>query len=67
MNIGNMINREWGVNWDTTYNIQVLKTTALTPDGNGNYTPTYKFEPTTLSISDFYSRWRCQLGFRLTF
>lgn len=67
MNIGNLINREWGINWNTTYNIQVLKTTALTPDGKGNYTPTYKFEPTTLSISDFYSRWRCQLGFRLTF
>ena len=67
MNIGNLFNREWGVNYNTTYNIAVLTATALTPDGKGNYTPTYKFDPTTLSISDFYSRWRCQLGLRLTF
>lgn len=30
-------------------------------------TPTYKYKPQTISISDFYSRWRIQLGFRLTF
>ena len=67
MNIGNMINREWGSYYNTAYSIQVLKVTKLDKGSDGNYTPTYKFDPQTLSLDDYYSRWRCQVGLRLTF
>ena len=67
MNIGNMFNREWGLYYATPYNLQVLGVTKLTADAQGNQTPTYVYSPQTVSLSEFYSRWRCQLGFRLTF
>jgi hypothetical protein len=67
MNISNMFNREWGLYYSTPYNLQVLEVTKLTKDAQGNQTPTYVFNPQTVSLSEFYSRWRCQLGFRLTF
>lgn len=67
MNIGNLINREWSLEYGAAYNLEVLQVTALKEDAAGNMTPTYKFAPQALQISDFYSRWRCQLGFRLTF
>ncbi|MBO4557689.1 MAG: TonB-dependent receptor [Bacteroidales bacterium] len=67
MNIGNMINRNWGVEYGGAYTLQALKVTGVSKDANGNATPTYQYEPRTLSYSDFYSRWRCQLGARITF
>ena len=67
MNIGNLLNREWSLEYGAAYNLEVLQVSALSEDIEGNMTPTYKFAPQALQISDFYSRWRCQLGFRLTF
>ena len=67
MNISNLFNREWGLYYSGAYNLQILNVVGLTPDGQGNMTPTYKYSPQSLYLSDFYSRWRCQLGFRLTF
>ena len=67
MNLGNLINREWGANWGSAYNLRVLKVTGVTNDAAGNAVPTYQYAPYTLSLSDFYSRWRCQVGARITF
>jgi hypothetical protein len=67
MNISNMFNREWGLYYNAAYNMQILNVTAMTKDAKGNYTPTYKFQGNTVSVGDFYSRWRCQVGLRLTF
>ena len=68
LNISNLFNREWGLYYASAYNRQILTVTSLTSDGSGNMTPTYSYvEPQDLSLDDFYSRWRCQLGFRLTF
>ena len=67
MNISNMFNREWGLYYSAAYNMQILNVTAMTKDASGNYTPTYKFQGNTVSVGDFYSRWRCQVGLRLTF
>ncbi len=67
MNIGNMFNRNWGLYYGSAYNLRVLKVTAVTVDADGNATPTYQYSPYTLSMSDFYSRWRCQIGARITF
>lgn len=67
LNASNLLNKNWGVYNSSSYNVQVLNLTDLKKDADGNMTPTYKYKPQTISISDFYSRWRIQLGFRLTF
>ncbi len=67
VNFSNLLNREWGLSYNATYNLQILDVTGLNKDSNGNMTPTYKFNPKEITVGDFYSRWRCQLGFRLTF
>lgn len=67
MNIGNLFNREWGMYYTTSWSRKVLTVTKLTEDSNGNMTPTYGFDPYDITFSDFSSRWRCQIGLRLTF
>ena len=67
MNISNLFNREWGLYYSAAYNLQILNVTAMTQDAAGNYTPTYKFQGNTVNVNDFNSRWRCQVGLRLTF
>ena len=67
MNIGNMINREWGLDYGSSSSLYVLKVTGVGKDADGNATPTYQYDPRTINPGDFYSRWRCQLGARITF
>lgn len=67
LNVGNLLNPNWGINYSSAYNLQILEVTALTPDADGNMTPTYAFNPKQLYVNDFYSRWRAQLGLRVTF
>ena len=67
INISNLFNREWGLYYSSLYNLNVLRVTALTKDDKGNQTPTYEYVGTKGDIADFNSRWRCQIGLRLTF
>lgn len=67
LNISNLFNRTWGLYYSSAYNRQILNVTDVTKDAAGNATPTYKFSPKDIYVADFYSRWRCQLGFRFTF
>lgn len=70
LNASNLLNRAWGIYYGAAYNRQILNVSSLDTDSSGNVTPTYSFysnNVNTPSISDFYSRWRCQLGVRLTF
>jgi hypothetical protein len=67
MNIGNIINREWGLFYGSANNLRILKVTGVNKDAAGNAVPVYHYDPYTLSISDFSSRWRCQVGARFTF
>ena len=67
LNFSNMLNRAWGLNYSAAYNLTVLEVADLAKDAQGNMTPTYKFNPKSLNINDFYSRWRCQIGVRVTF
>ena len=72
MNLANLLNPAWGVYYGGSYNLAVLGVTNVAPDGfaedgTPKYTPTYNFKGNVLTPSDFYSRWRCQLGLRLTF
>lgn len=67
MNIGNLFNREWGLYYPSTWYRNVLQVTDVKADASGNMTPTYGFYRNDLNFSDFNSRWRCQIGLRLTF
>ena len=67
LNFSNLLNRGWGLYYSSAYNLQVLELAGQNTDAAGNVTPVYKFNPQTISINDFYSRWRCQLGVRVTF
>ncbi len=67
-NISNLFNRAWGLYYGNAYNIQPLTVTGMTKNENGDSVPTYKWYGNTgVKLSDFYSRWRCQIGLRLTF
>ncbi len=67
MNIGNLFNREWGLYYPSVWYRTVLNVTDMTTDASGNRTPTYSFYRNDIDFSDFSSRWRCQIGLRLTF
>lgn len=67
MNISNLFNRNWGLSYSQTLTRTVLNVDSLTKDANGNMTPTYSYKPNENTFADFYSRWRCQVGLRLTF
>ena len=68
INASNLLNRAWGLYYNSTYNRTILQLDGLTKDASGNMTPTYSFyDDNRIGLSDFYSRWRCQLGIRVTF
>ena len=67
LNFANLLNPAWGAYYGGTYNLSVLKVTATAADAEGNVTPTYKWNSPKFVPSDFSSRWRCQLGLRVTF
>ncbi|MFI3259464.1 MAG: TonB-dependent receptor [Rikenellaceae bacterium] len=67
MNIGNMINREWGMYAGSTYGLTPLKVSSMTAS-DGGYTPTYTWNGSTEIYDDeSASRWYMQLGVRVTF
>lgn len=67
LNFANLLNPAWGAYYSGTYNLTVLKVTQMSGDAEGNMTPTYKWNDPKFTPSDFSSRWRCQLGLRVTF
>ena len=67
LNIGNLINRGWGINNSSSYNLQILEVKDVAKVADGKYVPTYHFNPKSINMSDFYTRWRCQIGARVTF
>lgn len=67
LNVANLLNPNWGVEYSSAYNVMVLDITKLSKDAEGNMTPTYSFNPKKVYINDFYSRWRAQVGVRVTF
>lgn len=67
MNISNLFNRNWGLTYSQTLQRNVLNVDSLTKDAEGNMVPTYSYKPNDNYYTDFYSRWRCQVGLRLTF
>ncbi len=69
LNVGNLFNRGWGTSYNTPYTLSPLKIAALAADASGeNYTPSYTWNSDADFVqNDILSRWRMQLGVRLTF
>lgn len=67
INFANMLNKKWGANYSSAYNLSPLTVTSLNTDANGNRTANYIYNNAEISKDDIYSRWHCQVGVRLTF
>ena len=67
MNISNLLNRNWGLSYKQTLTRSPLVVSSLIKDAEGNMTPVYKYNNNDNYYADFSSRWRCQVGLRLTF
>ncbi|MCQ2143277.1 MAG: carboxypeptidase regulatory-like domain-containing protein [Bacteroidales bacterium] len=68
LNASNLFNRNWGMYYASAYNRTILDISAINKDADGNFTPTYTFyDQNQINYSDFISRWRLQVGLKLTF
>ena len=67
MNIGNMIDKNWGGVYSSSYTVSPLKVTKLTANSNGDQVPTYSYQTSSITKSDLLSRWHLQVGLKVTF
>ena len=68
VNLSNMLNRNWGLYYSNTLYRAPLTLVGKTSDASGNVVPKFSIsEDNVIYLSDFSSRWRCQLGVKLTF
>lgn len=68
LNVGNLLNREWGLETATAYYAPISYgklTTVGGEDYGFRYTSGPNYQP--LKSDDFYSRWRAQIGVRYSF
>lgn len=67
-NFGNLLNKEWGTYYASAYYLQVLKVESIDKNPNDEtMSPTFSYYDSKLNIQDIYSRWRAQLGIKITF
>lgn len=76
LNVANLINKDWGKSYYITYNVPTVSFVGFVKNagGNADYSkPAFQYNPAafptnqTYSYSDFYSRWRGQIGIRWIF
>ncbi len=67
INFANMLNKEWGANYSSSYNLSPLSVTSISKDAQGNRTASYTYNNAEIKKSDIYSRWHAQVGIKLTF
>ena len=66
MNFANLLNKDWGKYYANTYSYSPLTVDSIEVK-NGVATPTFSYYSTGKYLDDYYSRWRMQLGVRITF
>lgn len=65
INFANMLNKNWGVSYNSTYNVTPLNVTAVDKTSNvASFSYNANGEVTR---SDIYSRWHAQIGLKYTF
>lgn len=67
LNVGNLLNRAWGVYSSASYSYTPIKVQSVDADGTPAFQFTMPAGDTLYGISDFYSRWRSQVGVRYIF
>ncbi len=68
INFGNMINRNWGLYYSQPYPcVGILTVEETYVDDNNNATAGYSFKGEENYVIDLASRWRMQVGLRVTF
>lgn len=67
MNFANLLNKDWGKYYANTYSYSPLTVASIETNESGFVTPTYSYYSTGKYLDDYYSRWRMQLGVRITF
>ena len=64
INFSNMLCHNWGTYYDSLYNLSVLKCESVDA---GSRVATFSYNNPKLAISDLYSRWHAQIGFKIIF
>ena len=67
MNFANLLNKDWGKYYANTYSYSPLSVSSVEVSDSGSVTPTFSYNSTGKYLDDYYSRWRMQLGVRITF
>jgi hypothetical protein len=67
MNLANLLNKNWGKYYANVNSYSPLTVSSVAVSDEGEVTPTFSYFSTDKSIDDYYSRWRMQLGLRVTF
>jgi hypothetical protein len=67
MNFANLLNKDWGKYYANTYSYSPLTVSSVAVSDSGAITPTFSYYSTGKYLDDYYSRWRMQLGVRITF
>ncbi|MBP3725865.1 MAG: TonB-dependent receptor [Bacteroidaceae bacterium] len=62
LNVGNLLNKDWGRTYGNSFGVYY---SPVNYQGNGLYQYTGNYS--TRNYSDFYSRWRGQIGLKYTF
>lgn len=63
INFANMLNKKWGANYESAFNLSPLTLEYF--DNNKN--AVFSYNNAEIKKSDISSRWHCQVGIRLTF
>ena len=66
MNFANLLNKDWGKYYSNTNSYSPLAVSSIDVDDSGVVTPTFSYSATGKYLDDYYSRWRMQLGIRVT-
>ncbi len=64
INFSNMLCHNWGTYYEGIYNLAVLKCESVDAESR---VATFSYNNPKLAISDLYSRWHAQIGFKVIF
>lgn len=67
INFSNMLNKKWGVNYASTYNVTPLAVKTATSGGAASFYYNTSNTNNTVAASDIFSRWHAQVGIKLIF
>jgi len=67
INFSNMLNKKWGVNYASSYNVTPLAVKTAASGGAASFYYNTSNTNNTVAASDIYSRWHAQVGIKLIF